>query len=602
MNLASVISLLGGLAFFLFGMSLMGDSMKKVAGNKLETILGRLTSNRVKGILLGTVVTAVIQSSSATTVMVVGFVNSGLMKLGQAIGIIMGANIGTTATGWILTLAGIDEGSGAASLLSTTTIFALVALIGIILEMFAKFARMKNVGVLLLAFSVLMSGMKTMSAAVAPLQQDPNFLNAITVVSNPLLGVVIGTVFTAIIQSNSAAVGILQALAITGVITFDTAVPLVLGMNIGACAPVLLSAIGANKNGKRTAIIYLYYNFVGTVVFMAVLYGVNAVVGLPFFGTTVSDVGVAVINTVFNTVATLVLTPFIGLLEKMACLTFPSTEEDEEFEENLLDERFLAYPPLAVEQSARTVTQMATAARKNLNKSLDLLEKFDKLKYDKIMSREDLVDRLEDRLGNYLVKLNTRELSDEQTRQTSKFLHALTNLERISDHAVNLADLGAEMNAKGLSFTPQADRELSVCMNAVREVVDLAYEAINTDSVEAASRVEPLEEVIDILTEELKLRHINRLQAGQCTLEMGFIFNDCVNNFERVADHCSNLAISVLELGDTSIEAHDYLRTLKQEDPAGYHQQMLAFEEKYRLPPRAEEGGEAVPAAAAAKG
>ena len=602
MNLASVISLLGGLAFFLFGMSLMGDSMKKVAGNKLETILGRLTSNRVKGILLGAVVTAVIQSSSATTVMVVGFVHSGLMKLGQAIGIIMGANIGTTATGWILTLAGIDEGSATASLLSTTTIFALVALVGILLEMFGKSARTKNVGILLLAFSVLMSGMKTMSAAVAPLQQDPNFLNAITVVSNPLLGVLIGTVFTAIIQSNSAAVGILQALAITGVITFDTAVPLVLGMNIGACAPVLLSAIGANKNGKRTAVIYLYYNFVGTVVFMILLYGVNAVVGLPFFGTVVSNVGVAVINTVFNLVATVVLTPFIGVLEKMACMTFPDTEEDEEFEENLLDERFLAYPPLAVEQSARTVTQMATAARKNLNKSLDLLGKFDKLKYDKIMSREDLVDRLEDRLGNYLVKLNTKELTDAQTHQTSKFLHALTNLERISDHAVNLADLGAEMNAKGLSFSPQAAQEMSVCMDAVREVVDLAYEAINTDSVEVACRVEPLEEVIDIITEEWKLRHINRLQAGQCTLEMGFIFNDCINNFERVADHCSNLAISVLELGDTPIEAHDYLRTLKQEDPASYHRQMIAFEEKYRLPPRTEGNGESVPAEAPANG
>lgn len=562
--------------------------MKKVAGSKLETILGRLTSNRVKGILLGTFVTAVIQSSSATTVMVVGFVNSGLMKLGQAIGIIMGANIGTTATGWILTLAGIDEGSGAASLFSSSTMFALVALIGIILYMFDKDVRKKNVGVLLLAFSILMAGMKTMSAAVEPLQESQAFLKAISVASNPLLGVLIGTVFTAIIQSNSASVGILQALAVTGVITFDTAVPLVLGMNIGACVPVLLSAIGANKNGQRTAVIYLYYNFMGSVVFLILLYGVNALVGIPFFGNPVDNVGVAIINTVFNLVATVILTPFTGLLEKMAVMTFPDTEEEEnEFEENLLDQRFLAYPPLAIEQSAKTVAQMAAAARKNLDKSLDLLRTFERVKYDKIMGRENAVDRYEDRLGNYLVQLNTKELTDEQTRQTSKFLHSLTNLERISDHAVNLADLALEMNTKGLTFSPQATEEINVCADAVREIVNLAYEAVCGDDMKIAQQVEPLEETIDSITEELKLRHINRLQSGQCTLELGFIFNDCVNNFERVADHCSNLAVSVLELGDAKLESHAYLRSVKQGDGAFYRQMLQKYQEEYgaRLPP-----------------
>lgn len=589
MDISSVISLLGGLAFFLFGMSLMGDSMKKIAGSKLETILGRLTSNRVKGVLLGAFVTAVIQSSSATTVMVVGFVNSGLMKLGQAIGIIMGANIGTTATGWILTLAGVEEGSTAASLLSTTTIFAVAALIGILLFMFSKSAKKKHVGVLLLAFSVLMSGMKTMSSAVAPLQESPAFLEAISVVSNPILGILIGTVFTAIIQSNSAAVGILQALALTGIITFDTAVPLILGMNIGACAPVLLSAIGANKNGQRTAVIYLYYNFVGTVVFMGLLYGLHAAVGLPFFGKTVSNVDIAIINTVFNTMATVILTPFIGILEKLACLTFPASKEDEEeFQENLLDERFLAYPPLAVEQSGRTVVQMASAVRKNLLNAVGLFEQFDPAVYEKIMSREEKVDRLEDQLGNYLVKLNTKELSEEQTRQTSKFLHALTNLERISDHAVNLADLALEMKEKNIAFSEEANRELRICKAAVTEIAELAYRAVTEDDIETALLVEPLEETIDALTEGLKIRHISRLQAGQCTLELGFILNDCVTNFERVADHCSNLAIAVLELKEKSLEAHDYLRVLHQGEDESYRRLIREYGAKYALPAQAE--------------
>ena len=582
MGISSVLSLFSGLAFFLFGMSLMGDSLKKIAGSKLETVLGKLTSNRVKGVLLGTVVTAIIQSSSATTVMVVGFVNSGLMKLGQAIGIIMGSNIGTTATGWILTLAGVEEGSTAASLLSTSTIFAIAALIGILLFMFAKGSQKKHLGVLLLAFAILMSGMKTMSAAVSPLQDSPAFLNAISVVSNPLLGVLIGTVFTAIIQSNSASVGILQALALTGVITFDTALPLVLGMNIGACAPVLLSAIGANKNGQRTAIIYLYYNFVGTVVFMALVYGVHAAVGLPFFGKSVTSVDIAIINTVFNTVATVILTPFIGLLEKMACMTFPATKEElEEVQENYLEERFLAYPPLAVEQAARTVVQMADAARKNLYKTLDLLKSFDQAEYEKVLAREDRVDRLEDELGKYLVKLNTRELSDDQTRQTSKFLHAISNLERISDHATNFASLALEMKEKRISFSEDAERELAVGMDAVLEIVDMAHKAITEDNMNMARKVEPLEEVIDKIVERLKVRHVDRLQRGDCTLELGFIFNDCIGNLERVADHCSNLAIAVLELGGEPVQEHGYVRSLREEAAAAYHWRVKEFEEKY---------------------
>ena len=577
MGIADIISLLGGLAFFLFGMTLLGEGLKRVAGSRLETILSRLTSNRIKGVLLGAGVTAVIQSSSATSVMVVGFVNSGIMKLTNAIGIIMGANIGTTATGWILTLAGV-EGSGG---FSSATVFAFIAFIGIILYFFCRKPVKKNVGMILLAFSVLMNGMQTMSSAMAPLKTSEPFLNFISAVSNPAAAILVGLVFTAIIQSNSAAVGILQALAVTGAINFDTAVPLVIGMNIGACAPVLLSAIGANRNGKRTAIIYLIYNFLGAIPFMILLYGANAVVGVPFFGQTISSVGVAVINTVFNVVATVILTPFISQMEKLTYVIFPAVEEDDEYEENLLDERFLDYPPLAVEQSGKTMDRMTVAAFKNLNKSIDLIHSFNREKYEKVMSRENTVDRYEDRLGAYLVRLNAKELSEKETQETAKYLNCLTNVERISDHAVNLADLAQEMSEKKVSFSPQAEKELNVCIDAVREIASLAQTALTDNDLDMARRVEPLEEVIDMVTEELKVRHINRLQNGRCTLKMGFIFNDCINNFERVADHCSNIAVAVLEGADSALQSHDYLRGIKQNKDEEYRRWTSTFEKKY---------------------
>ncbi len=581
MNISSIISLLGGLAFFLFGMTLLGDGLKRVAGSKLETILGKLTSTTLKGILLGTLVTAVIQSSSATTVMVVGFVNSGIMKLANAVGIIMGANIGTTATSWILTLADVDGGS-----FTSATFFALIAFIGILLYFFCKKTPQKNVGMILLAFSVLMSGMQSMSAAMDPLKESPLFLELMAAASNPVVALLVGLLVTAVIQSSSASIGILQALSVTGLISYSVALPMILGMCIGACVPVLLSAIGANINGQRTAFIYLYFNIIGSLVLMIPFYLYHILVGFDFMSAPATSVGIAVANTVYKVAATLILAPFAGWLEKLAVATIKDKSgEEDEVEENFLDERFLNYPPLAVEQSARTVVQMATATRKNLNKSLDLLSKFDQVKHDKIMSREDLVDRLEDRLGNYLVKLNTHKLSGEETRQTSMFLQSLTNLERISDHAVNLAELAAEMNEKGLSFSDDASQDMSVCVDAVREILDLAYQAVCEDDAEIASHVEPLEEVIDVLTDRLKVQHIERLRSGQCTLELGFIFNDCINNFERVADHCSNLAVAVLERRDKRIvAAHNYLRTLKKGDRADYRQLLQEYEVKYLRP------------------
>jgi phosphate:Na+ symporter len=577
MGISDVLTLLGGLAFFLFGMSLLGDGLKRVAGSKLETILGRLTSTTLKGILLGTLVTAVIQSSSATTVMVVGFVNSGIMQLTNAVGIIMGANVGTTATGWVLTLAGVDGGG------SSGAIFAFIAFIGIVLYFFCKKTSQKNVGMILLAFAVLMSGMQSMSSAMAPLKTSQAFLDIISAASNPAVSLLVGTLVTAVIQSSSASIGILQALSVTGVISYEVAIPMVLGMCIGACVPVLLSAIGANVNGKRAAIIYLYFNIVGTIILMIPFYLYHGLVGFDFMALPASSVGIAIANTVYKVLATIILAPFASWLERLSVLTIKdnSTEEDEKFEENLLDERFLNYPPLAVEQSGKTMEKMSTAAFKNLSRSIDLLHKFNLEKYEKIMSRENVVDRYEDRLGAYLVRLNTHQLSPRETQDTAKYLHCLTNVERISDHAVNLAQLAEEMSRKGIAFSEQANAELNVCIDAVREIISLTQVALVNNDLATARHVEPLEEVIDMLTEELKVRHINRLQAGDCTLELGFIFNDCINNFERVADHCSNIAVAVLEAADSELQSHDYLRGIKQDKHDEYRGWLELYEMKY---------------------
>ena len=577
MTISNTIALLGGLGFFLFGMSLLGEGLKRVAGSKLEIILEKLTSTTFRGVLLGSLVTAVIQSSSATTVMVVGFVNSGIMKLTNAIGIIMGANIGTTATGWLLVLSGIDGGG-----LSSATIFAFVAFVGIILYFFCKDTTKKNVGMILLALSVLMSGMQSMSAAMSPLKESPAFLNFIAAVSNPLVAIAVGIVVTAIIQSCSASIGILQALSVTGVISYEVAVPMVLGMCIGACVPVLLSAIGANINGKRTAFIYLYFNLAGSLLLMIPFYLIHGLVGLGFMAATATSMGIAIVNTVYKVSATVLLTPCAPLLEKAVVATIREkrSPDDEEMEESLLDERFLEYPPLALEQCGKTLDQMSDAAFKNLRRAMELLDEFDQKKFQKILHREDRIDHMEDRLGNYLVRLTAKELSDKETRASAKYLTCLSNLERISDHAVNLAELAQELAQKSSSFSPQAHKELHICMDAVAEIACMTQQVLTEDDLVQARLVEPLEEVIDMLTRDLKTRHIQRLQAGQCTLELGFVFNDCINNFERVADHCSNLAIAVLEETGTQLQPHDYMMSIKSGD-SDYRKHFDECLEKY---------------------
>ena len=579
MGIADIISLLGGLSFFLFGMTLLGDGLKRVAGSKLETILGKLTSTPIKGVLLGALVTAVIQSSSATTVMVVGFVNSGLMQLSNAVGIVMGANIGTTATGWVLTLANVEGGGG----FTSATVFAFIAFVGIILYFFCRRQGQKNVGLILLAFSVLMSGMQTMSSAMDPLKSNEAFLNFISAASNPAVSLIIGLLVTAVIQSSSASIGILQALSATGAISYEVAIPMVLGMCIGACVPVLLSAIGANANGKRTAVIYLYFNIVGSVLFMVPFYLLHLVLPMEFMAGPADAFGIAVFNTVFKVAATLVQLPVTGLLVKLACATIKEErgEDDERFQENLLDERFLDYPPLALEQSGRTVERMAAAAFKNLNRSIDLFTAFSGEKYDKIMGRESVVDRYEDRLGSYLFHLNSRDLNERETLVSSHYLHCLTDLERISDHAVNLADLAREMDSKGIAFSKDGLEDMTRATDAVREILCLAQQALEREDMAVAQRVVPLEEVISSMMEGMKLRHIRRLQNGACTLELGFILNDCINNFERVAAHCSNVALAVLELRYADLQFHDYARDVRQGDQPEFRKWLDFYQKKY---------------------
>ncbi len=579
MSIADIISLLGGLAFFLFGMTLLGDGLKKVAGSKLETVLGKLTSSPIKGVVLGALVTAVIQSSSATTVMVVGFVNAGIMQLSNAVGIVMGANIGTTATGWVLTLANV-EGEGG---FTSGTIFAFIAFVGIVLYFFCRKQTQKNIGLILLAFSVLMSGMQTMSSAMDPLKENEAFLQFISAASNPAVSLLIGLLVTAVIQSSSASIGILQALSVTGAISYEVAIPMVLGMCIGACVPVLLSAIGANPNGKRTAVIYLYFNIVGSVLFMVPFYVLHAFVDMEFMAGPADAFGIAVFNTVFKVAATLVQLPLTGLLVKLACATIREerSEDEEEFEENLLDERFLNYPPLALEQSGRTVNRMTAAAMKNLNRSIELFSKFSGEKYEKILGRENVVDRYEDKLGNYLFHLSTHSLNERETLISSHYLHCLTDLERISDHAVNLAELAKEMDTKSISFSSDGLEDMTRASGAVLEIVSLAQQALSQADTAVAQQVEPLEEVISTMMEGMKLRHIRRLQDGRCTLEMGFILNDLINNFERVAAHCSNLALAVLELRNADLQFHDYARDVRQGDQPEFRRWLAFYKNKY---------------------
>ena len=586
MGVSNVLELLGGVALFLFGMALMGDSLKKVAGNKLELILFRLSSTPLKGILLGTGVTAVIQSSSATSVMVVGFVNSGMMKVRQAIGVVMGAIIGTSITGWIICLSDLGGGSsGWLELLSTDTLTALIAVIGIILRMFSGSSTKKHVGEILLGFAVLMFGMKAMSGSVYELRSSEVFINMLTTFSNPLLGILLGLIFTSVIQSASAAVGILQALAVTGAIRFDIALPIIMGVAIGAAVPVLLSALGASADGKRTALSYLLVDTLGVIVFSAIFYTLNAVIGFSFMSMSMTTVSLALLNTVFRFVIVLILAPFIPQLEKLGRLIIRDKasggEELQDFER--LEERFLNHPALAVEQSRLTVNAMAKKAKENLFGAFELIGAYSDEGFDHVNHLEDIVDKYEDKLGTYLIHITSRELNPEQNGAVGKYLHTINDFERISDHALNIAECAKELYDKEIKFSAQGEKELKVLISAVSEIVGTAVGAFVDNDIERAYRVEPLEELIDNLCDEMKMHHIDRLQKGICTLHHGFVFNDLLTNLERVSDHCSNIAVAMIELESESFDAHEYINSLIEVRSHCFDEYYEEYSKKYVL-------------------
>ncbi len=582
MSLANILALLGGVALFLFGMSLMGDGLKKVAGNKMELVLYRLTGTPLKGAMLGAGVTAVIQSSSATSVMVVGFVNSGMMKLAQAVPVIQGALIGTSITGWIIALSSVG-GASWASLLSTATLAAVMAVIGILLRMFSKKQMHHHVGDILLGFAVLMFGMQDMSGAVAPLKSDPAFLEMMTAFSNPLLGILVGAAFTAVLQSASAAVGILQALSMTGAICFETAFPLILGIAIGSSLPVLLSSLGAKVDGRRAALSYLVVESIGAVLIGSLFYGLNAILSFGIEKLPMNPVNIALVNTLFRLATACLLLPAGKLIIKLVTVLIKpqANEQAADGELDRLEERFLQHPALAVEQSHLTVNAMARSSLQNIRDAIALLDHFTEDGMRKVEQLEDLVDRYEDKLGTYLVKLNTNELNKEQNEQASKILHSLTDLERISDHAMNIGIVAREIKEKQVSFSDAAKKELDTLTAALHEVLDLAFTSFIEEDTKKARLVEPLEERIDVMCELMKKRHIDRLQKGQCSLAQGFVFNDILSNFERVADHCSNLAIAVIEQGEESLDAHDYLINLKELHSQQFEEMVAQYTQKY---------------------
>ncbi|HAC03868.1 MAG TPA: Na/Pi cotransporter [Eubacterium sp.] len=591
MDIFGVLSLIGGLAIFLYGMDLLGEGLTGASGGKLEKILEKLTSSPVKAVLLGAGVTAVIQSSSATTVMVVGFVNSGIMKLSQAVGVIMGANIGTTITSWILSLTGIESSNIFISLLKPTSFSPVLAAVGIVFLMFLKKDSLKNPGKIMIGFALLMYGMDAMSSSVAPLAEVPQFASILTAFSNPVLGMLAGMLFTAIIQSSSASVGILQALCSTGILSYATALPIIMGQNIGTCVTALLSSIGATKNGKRAAIIHLYFNVIGTVTFMIVFYALNAVIHFSFLNLTAQEFGIAVIHTAFNIITTAYLLPLRKVLEKLAYATIKLDDDEKRIMDSrsgnefaLLDDRFLEAPSLAVEHCKQVINKMADISRESLFISMSLISGYDEEQALRVGELETMADKYEDALGTYIMKISTKNLKKEDSEMLNVMLHCIGDFERISDHACNLCDSARELQQKNMQFSPKAETELDILSSAVREAVDISFDAFKSNNKNEADKVEPLEELIDTLSVELKARHIRRLREGKCTIELGFAHSDILNNLERVADHCSNIAVDVIQSDQLEFDAHEYLDRIKNKDNQQFARDYKAYKEKYRLP------------------
>lgn len=587
MNVYDILNLLGGIALFLFGMHTLSASLEKLAGGKLETWLEKATSKPIKGVVLGAIITAVIQSSAATTVMIIGFVNSGLMKLSQAIGVIMGANIGTTATSWLLSLQSISGSDGFSflNILKPTTFTPVLAVIGVILIMFTKSDKKKTIGMILAGFAVLMFGMNSMSSATAGLAENETFCNILMMFSNPVLGVVAGAVLTAVLQSSSASIGILQSIAIsTGKVTYSVALPLLLGQNIGSCVTALISSVGANKPAKRVAFVHLYFNVIGTVVFLSIFYLLNAFISMPFMEESLNAVGIAVIHTGFNVLATALFMPFTKQLEKLACLTVRDDSNDEKLTPMLLDERLLKTPSVAIEQCRNVCIRMARLTQETLKMSMEVVTTYEAKKCAEVIDNENAIDIFEDKIGSYILKISSKDLSENDSKIVSSMLHTIGDLERISDHAVNIVEAAEEMHSKKIKFSQQALRELPVIVNAVSEILDMSINAFVNNDVNLAKNVEPLEDVIDQLRSDLKTRHIERLRNGKCTIELGFILQDLLTNFERVSDHCSNIAVYLIQISDNSMDTHEYMNELKKLDRSEFMDEFNDYKNKYILP------------------
>lgn len=590
MDIFDVLSMVGGLALFLYGMHIMGDALAKMSGGKLEKVLERLTSNKWSAVLLGAGVTAVIQSSGATTVMVVGFVNSGIMKLNQAVGIIMGANIGTTATSWLLSLSGIDGGSFFLQMLKPTSFTPILAVIGAILVVFCKSEKKHNIGTILLGFAILMYGMTAMSSAVEPLKDVPQFTQILTKFENPLLGVIAGFVLTTIMQSSSVSVGILQALCSTGAVSYALALPIIMGQNIGSCTTAMISSVGASKDAKRAAAVHFYFNVIGTVVFMLVFYISNAFVHYAFLPQAANEVGIATIHSIFNIAATIVLLPLSGFLEFLAVKTIKDDDEEEdELSKHdkvlqLLDPVFLERPGFAIMQCQKVASEMAELSMKSVGRAVGLLTAYDEEIAERILKEEDTVDKYEDQLGTYLLRLSTKDLSKEDGHRLSLMLHSLGDIERISDLAVNILLAVEQMHKKELIFSKKAMDELAVYSKALKDILTMTVEAFEQNDRYKAALVQPLEELMDDMNKELKKRHVKRLRKGKCTIELGLSLSDISDTYERISDHCSNIATCVIQVEDDELDAHEHRKEVKEQDAKWYDEQYRAYEQKYALP------------------
>lgn len=580
MDIFNILTMIGGLSLFLFGMNIMGQALERRAGNGLKDVLGKLTGSRMAGLLTGLGVTAIIQSSSATTVMVVGFVNSGLMTLGQSINVIMGANVGTTVTAWVLSLAGISSSNVWVKLLKPASFTPILALIGIVFYMFCKKDKTKDTGLILLGFATLMFGMETMSGAVAGLKNIPEFGQMFLMFSNPILGVLVGALVTAIIQSSSASVGILQALSSTGAVSYGSAIPIIMGQNIGTCVTALISAVGANKNAKRAALVHLSFNVIGTTFWLIVYCIINALFKPAILNSPASLLGIAVIHSIFNVLCTLLMLPFGKLLEKIVCIIVPDSKEKEK--SNLLDERLLATPSLALVQCRALAEAMAECAVGALKKSLSIMTKYSHQEAEEIRIAENRCDEFEDILGTYLIKVSSTQLGQEDSEETTTLLKVIGDYERISDHAVNILESAEELRDKGLTLTEDAIKEYEVMANALNEVLELSRISFVKSDVETASRVEPLEEVIDELKDQMRTSHIHRMQQKKCTVEAGFVWSDLLTNMERVSDHCSNIAGCVIDHSQHNLKTHELLKNIKNDNKI-YWDHFMEYQKKYAL-------------------